>query len=324
MSTHPDRWRLVFMGTPAFACTILEALLARPYPVVGVVCQPDRPRGRGLTLTAPEVKQAAARAGLPVLQPERLRDPAFMDALRALAPDLIVVAAYGKILPRAILDLPPRGCINVHASLLPAWRGAAPIARAILAGETRTGVTTMRMDRGLDTGDILLSRVTDIGVLETAGELTVRLGSLGADLLLETLATLGRGALTPRPQDGARATLAPPLTREDGRVSWEDPADAVARRVRGCNPWPLAAAGLRGGRVQILRASSEAGGGHGDPPAPGQVIEARGDRLVVACGAGTRLAILEIGIPGRQAMSARDALNGRLVGPGDRFTTAPL
>jgi methionyl-tRNA formyltransferase len=316
--------RIVFMGTPDFAVPSLEALPVAGHDLVAVVTRPDRPRRHGgATPEASPVRAAATRLGLPVLQPETMRDPAFVAALAGAAPEAVVVVAFGRILTPDILALPPRGCTNVHASLLPRYRGAAPIARAIMAGETGTGVTTMRMERGLDTGDILLERACAIEPGETTGELTARLAVIGADLLVETLAALASGTLAPRPQDHAAATWAPPLRRADGRLDWSADAAAVAGRILGCNPWPIAEAGLRGGRIQILRAVAEPGPGIGAPAPAGTVLEAAGERIVVACAPASRLRILTLRLPGRRAQSARDAINGRMVRQGDLFTPPP-
>jgi len=323
--------RVVFMGTPAFAVPSLERLAAAGHALPLVVTRPDRPRRHGASKPeATPVKERASALGLEVAEPESLRDPSWLATLAAIRPDIVVVVAFGQILPPSVLELPARGAVNVHASLLPRWRGAAPIARAILAGDTVTGVTTMQMDRGLDTGPILLERRSDIDPGETAGELTARLAVLGADLLIETLDALERGTVTPRPQDAARATWAPPLRREDARIDWSEDAAAIAARVRGCLPWPVAEAGLRGGRVQILAAAAVPTGdgavpsaaGSAAPAEPGTVLEA-GAALVVACGGASRLGIRSLRLPGRRAVTAREAVNGRLVAPGDRLTAPP-
>jgi methionyl-tRNA formyltransferase len=254
-----------------------------------------------------------------------VRAPEFIQQIADLGPEVIVVVAYGRILPPEILAIPRRWCINVHASILPKHRGAAPIARAIMAGEKVTGVTTMKMDRGLDTGDILLQRECAIGLTETAGELTARLAELGADLLLETLERHRRGELEPKRQDAREATLAPPLTREDGHIDWSDGAQSIACRILGCNPWPLAVADLRGAPVQLLRAEVDFGPAAARDAAahPGEVVLAAGGRITVQCRGDGRLSLLELRFPGGRAMSARDALNGRLVSHGDRFAPAP-
>jgi methionyl-tRNA formyltransferase len=223
--------KLVFMGTPAFAVPTLEQTVAAGHQVVAVFTQPDRPKGRGQKDSMPPVKQAALRLALPVYQPERVRRPEVVEQLRELAPDAMVVVGYGQIIPKAILDIPPHGIINVHASLLPKYRGAAPIQWAIARGETRTGVTTMRINEGLDTGDMLLKWETEIGPDENAVELGARLAEAGADLLVRTLAELA--AIQPQPQDDAQATYAPILKKEDGKIDWRLPAREILNRIRG-------------------------------------------------------------------------------------------
>ena len=321
--------RLVFMGTPEFAVPSLCGLAAG-HDLVLVVTRPDRPRVRKSARSEPSpVKREALRLGVPVLQPESVREPELHAAVHDLSPDAIIVVAFGQILPPALLDLPPRWCINLHASLLPAYRGAAPIARAIMAGEIKTGVSTMRMDRGLDTGDVLLSQECAIAPGESAGELTDRLALLGAELLTRTMALHADDRLRPFPQDSARATFAPTLAPRDGLIDWTRPAASVSCQVRGCNPWPAARAGLRGQPVQILRAVPLASG---DPvrgldrssptgAAPGRVIDTGEGRLIVACGQDSLLEILELRFPGRRAVTALDAVNGRQVGAGDHFTS---
>jgi methionyl-tRNA formyltransferase len=301
------------MGTPAFACPSLEALLARgDDPVVGVVCQPDRPRGRGLAMSAPEVKRLAVARGLRVLQPERLSDPGFAAALRDLAPDLIVVAAYGKILPRWILDLPPHGCINVHASLLPRHRGAAPIPWAILAGDATTGVTIMVMNEEMDAGDILLSRSVAIAPEDTTGTLAARLAALGAATLTEAIDGLKAGRLRPTPQPTEGVTFAPRLAREQGRLDWSRPAAELDRVVRAFAPTPGAFTSLAGRLLKIHRARPEAL--QPDAP-PGTVVHAGGDGIVVATGAGA-LRLLELQLEGRRRLAAREFLAGHPVAVG--------
>jgi len=301
---------MVFMGTPAFACPILEALLVRADPVVGVVCQPDRPRGRGLGVSAPAVKRLAEANRLAVLQPERLRDAAFQDALRALAPDLVVVAAYGKILPRAVLDLPPRGCINVHASLLPRHRGAAPIAWSILAGDTVTGVTIMAMTEEMDAGDILLQRETPIAPDDTGGTLGERLARLGAAAIGEAIDGLQAGTLRPVPQPAAGVTFAPRIEREHCRLDWRRTAIELERQVRALAPSPSAFTTLGGKLLKVHRAALATGTG----PA-GQVVAAGPDGLVVAAGTGA-LRLLEVQLEGRRRLSAAEFLIGHRLAPG--------
>ncbi|HEU4402699.1 MAG TPA: methionyl-tRNA formyltransferase [Candidatus Polarisedimenticolia bacterium] len=318
--------KLVFMGTPDFAVPSLRSLLRAGHTVQAVVTQPDRPRRRQSSPPEPSpVKQEALRSGLPVLQPESPRDPEFGERLRVIGPETAVVVAYGRILPPDVLAIPPRWCVNLHASLLPRYRGAAPIARAIMAGEKVTGVTTMRMDRGLDTGDILLVKECAIGLSETAGELTVRLATLGADLLVETLGLHARGALDPRRQDARDATQAPPLARADGRIDWRQWAQEIANRVRGCNPWPITATSLRGETLKILRAevSFEPTAKRGGRVPPGRVVAADRGRILVQCRGESRLSLLEICFPGRRPISAQDALNGRLIRVGDAFAPPP-
>ena len=301
---------MVFMGTPAFACPILEALLVRADPVVGVVCQPDRPRGRGLGVSAPAVKRLAEANRLPVLQPERLRDAAFQDALRALAPDLVVVAAYGKILPRAVLDLPPRGCINVHASLLPRHRGAAPIAWSIRAGDAVTGVTIMAMTEEMDAGDILLQRETPIAPDDTGGTLGERLARLGAAAIGEAIDGLQAGTLRPVPQPAAGVTFAPRIEREHCRLDWRRTAIELERQVRALAPSPSAFTTLGGKLLKVHRAALAAGTG----PAS-QVVAAGPDGLVVAAGTGA-LRLLEVQLEGRRRLSAAEFLIGHRLAPG--------
>jgi methionyl-tRNA formyltransferase len=300
------------MGTPGFACPILEGLLARNDPVVGVVCQPDRPRGRGLGVTAPEVKQLAVARGLPVLQPERLREPGFVDALRALAPDLVVVAAYGKILPRTLLDLPPRGCINVHASLLPRHRGAAPIVWSILAGDATTGVTIMAMNEEMDAGDILLTRETAIAPAETGGSLTARLARLGAEALGTAIDGLQAGTLRPAPQPATGITFAPRIEREHRRIDWARSATEIERLVRALAPAPSALTTLAGRVLKVHRAGLATGT---QPAPPGTILAAGPDGIRVATGAGT-LALLEVQLEGRRRLTAAEFLAGHPLPPG--------
>jgi methionyl-tRNA formyltransferase len=303
------------MGTPAFACSILEALLGRADPVVGVVCQPDRPRGRGLDVTSPEVKRLAERRGIPVLQPERLRDPSFQEALARVAPDVIVVAAYGRILPRTILDLPPRGCINVHASLLPRHRGAAPIPWAILAGDQVTGVTIMVMNEEMDAGDILFQRSTPIGADDTAGSLGERLARLGAEAIGEALDGLQAGSLRATPQPGTGITFAPRIEPEQARIDWTRPALELERHVRGFAPAPSAFTTLGGRRLKVHRAALAAPGEPDVPAAPGRVIAAGADGIVVAAGAGA-LRLLEVQLEGRRRLGSAEFLAGHRLAPG--------
>ena len=308
-------WRIVFMGTPSFACPSLAALLAGPDTVVAVVCQPDRPRGRGLALTAAPVKLLALEHGLPVLQPPKVRTPEFLDELRGFAPDLIVVAAYGRILPRTILDLPPRGCINVHASILPRHRGAAPIQRAILAGDAETGVTIMVMSEEMDAGDVLLVRTTPIGPDDTGGSLGERLSHLGATALTDAIAGLESGSVRPVPQPADGITFAPRIEREHTRLDWSRPAVVLARTVRAFAPDPAAFTTLDGTTLKVFAAEARTERGE-----PGRILEASPRGLVVAAGDGA-LVLLEVQPQGKRRMSAGAFLAGRRVVPGSCLGT---
>ncbi|MFQ5665911.1 MAG: methionyl-tRNA formyltransferase [Candidatus Binatia bacterium] len=297
--------RLVFFGTPDFAVPSLRVLLTGSDTVVGVVCQPDKPAGRGQRLTAPPIKQLAVSAGVPLLQPTRLRADEFADALRAWSPDLVVVAAYGKFLPQRVLDLPPHGCINVHASLLPKYRGAAPIQWAILRGEDRTGVTIMRMNERLDAGNVLLQRATAIGRDETYGELQARLAVLGAQALAEVMTRLHAGPLAGTPQREADATLAPMIKKDDGCIDWTQAACAIARMVRAFNPWPSAYTHLAGRRVKVHRAHVIAT----TPAASPGTVTAVGSGIAVATGEGT-LVVDELQLEGRKRLTAAEFARG--------------
>lgn len=306
--------RVVFMGTPQFAVPSLEALLDAGYDVVGAFTQPDRPVGRGHKLAACPVKEAALRRGVPVYQFERLRSEEGLACLRGLAPDLVVTAAFGQILSQALLDVPRLGTVNVHASLLPAYRGAAPINWCIINGETKTGVTTMLTDAGVDTGDMLLRRETDIGEMETAGELTERLAQMGAELLIETLAGYIAGEITPTKQDERLASRQPMLKKEMGRIDWTRSAAQIACQARGLNPWPCACTGYAGGVLKVYLARPAQGEGE-----PGTVLVASAkEGLIVACGEGA-LEILEMQAPGGKRMTARAYLAGKKIEPGTKF-----
>jgi methionyl-tRNA formyltransferase len=300
------------MGTPGFARTILEALLARPDPVVGVVCQPDRPRGRGLAVEPPEVKRLALAHGLPVLQPERLRDPAFDAALGRLAPDLVVVAAYGRILPRAVLDLPPLGCINVHASLLPRHRGAAPVTWTILAGDDVTGVTIMAMNDEMDAGDVLLQRATPVAPDETGGSLAARLAHLGAEAIGEAIEGLRAGTIRPVPQPAVGITFAPRIDRDQRRIDWRRAAEEIERQVRALAPAPSAFTTLDGRLLKVHRARVAT---VAPSAAPGTVVGVDDDGIVVAAGAGG-LRLLEVQLEGRRRLGTREFLAGHRLAPG--------
>jgi len=303
--------RVLFFGTPDFAVPSLRALVGEGFEVVGVVTRPDRPTGRHRSHASPSaVKVAALAEDLPVLQPERPASPEFVAQARALAPDLSIVAAYGHILSQALLDVPPQGSLNVHASLLPALRGAAPIQRAILQGLTESGITIMRMEAGMDTGPILYQVATPIAPDETGGELAVRLAELGAEALIEALTLMEETGLEPRPQDHARATLAPKLKREEERLDWSCPAEVVARKIRAFDPRPGAWTWCRGKELKLygVRVSPEAG-------APGRVLAA-GDSLLVGCATGA-VEVSEVQPAGRARMAARAFLNGRGIAVGD-------
>jgi methionyl-tRNA formyltransferase len=298
--------KLVFLGTPQFAVPTLEAVVAGGHEVAAVYTQPDRPKGRGQSLAHSPVKEAALRLGIPVRQPERIRRPEVVAELAAIGARAMVVVGYGQIIPQSIIDLPPLGIINVHASLLPRYRGAAPIQWAIARGETRTGVTTMQIDAGLDTGAMLLKAETGIGPEETALELGPRLAAMGASLLVETLGGLETGLVVPEPQDNAAATLAPILSREDGLVDWRLPAAVIANRARGFLPWPGAWTWFRGQRFQIWRCRPAAMDG---PLEPGRLFAA-GRRLYARCGEASVLELLEVQAEGRKRVPAEAFLNG--------------
>ena len=290
------------MGTPAFAVPTLERTVAAGHQVAAVFTQPDRPKGRGQKDAMPAVKEAALRLGLPVYQPDRVRRPEIVEQLRELTPDAMVVVGYGQILPTSILDIPPRGIFNVHASLLPKYRGAAPVQWAIARGETRTGVTTMRIDEGLDTGDILLQWETEIGSDENAVELSARLAAAGADLLVRTLAELS--TIRPRPQDDSQATYAPILNKEDGKIDWQLPAIQILNRVRGFEPWPGGYGFLRGQRFQICKATL------GEPKLPPGALRIVNRKLYAGCGSNESIELREVQLEGKKRMQAAAFLNG--------------
>jgi methionyl-tRNA formyltransferase len=297
--------RLIFLGTPAFAVPTLERILEAGHSVISVVTQPDRPKGRGQALAASPVKEAALRANLPVFQPERIRRPEGVSHLAELGAEAMVVVGYGQILPQSIIDLAPHGILNVHASLLPKYRGAAPIQWSIANGETVTGVTTMRIDAGLDTGDMLLRAATAIRADETAIELGQRLAILGADLLVETLKRLGTGALTAEKQDTSQATYAPILKKEDGLIDWRSPAEAIHNRVRGLLPWPGAYTTFRGQTLHVWRSRVVEA-----PPGIARRLWKFDKSLGVVCGAGG-LELLEVQLEGKKRVSGADFANGQ-------------
>ena len=296
--------RIVFMGTPEFAVPSLRALCEAGYDVVGVFTQPDRPKGRGNKVVFSPVKEYAVSRGIPVFQPQRIRRDG-IDDLRALAPDLCVTAAFGQILSQEVLDIPPLGNINVHASLLPRHRGSAPIAWAIMQGDAEAGVTTMMMDKGIDTGDMLLKAATPIQPGETCGELTARLSELGAALLMDTMRALEAGTLKRVPQHEADMTYDPMLTKEMGIIDWTLPAAEIVGRVHGLNPWPGCSTAFEGGRLKILKAEVAEGGGQ-----PGEVLVADAKNgLVIAAGEGAvRVKLMQA--PGGKPMEPKVYLNG--------------
>jgi methionyl-tRNA formyltransferase len=287
LDVSASKMRLIYLGTPLFAVPTLERIVAAGHEVLSVLTQPDRPRGRGQQLAQSPVKEAALRLGLPVYQPERVRKPEAVEHLRSLGADAMVVVGYGQIIPQSVIDLVPNGIINVHASLLPKYRGAGPIQWAIVHGETRTGVTTMRIDAGLDTGDMLLKAGTEIGPDENAVELGHRLAAMGADLLVTTLD--GLGTIVPEKQDNTQASYAPMLKKEDGLVDWNWPVETIHNRVRGLQPWPGAYTMFRGQRLYVWKTR----------------IEAMGDT--------GRLTLVEVQLEGRKRMAAADFANGQRI-----------
>lgn len=311
--------RIVFMGTPEFAVPSLEALLKSDDQVVGIVTQPDRPKGRGQVLTPPPIKLLAQREGIPFLQPVKIRVPEFLTALAAWKPDLIAVTAYGRILHSPILTLPPMGCVNVHGSLLPKYRGAAPVQWAVINGEAETGITTMMMDEGMDTGAMLLQESLPIFPEDTSGTLAPRLAALGGSLLVKTIARLKAGTITPQPQNPALATLAPPLKKEDGVIDWATSASNIANRVRGLSPWPGAYTYLSSERWMVWSATQSPG----KPDiAPGTIIEVTKQSIQVATGDGV-LALREIQPSNSKRLTVAQYLAGHRVSAGQRFDAEP-
>ncbi len=308
--------RILFCGTPEFALPSLDSLIAAPdISIEAVITQPDRPRGRGQEMTAPPVKDFAIGAGLHVFQPEKIRSVSARDFITNVAPDAIVIIAYGQIIPALLLDIPRLGWINVHASLLPRYRGAAPIQWAIVNGETRTGVTTMRIDPGLDTGPTLEKTEIDIGTDETAPQLSKRLAEAGGDLIVSTLRKLDRGEIQPQPQDEALATHARPLKKEDGRVDWNTRPQEIYNRIRGLEPWPGAFTKFRGQLCQLWGRPAEH---QQTPQAPGTILSSGSDALV-ECGNGTFLQIEAVQLEGRKRIPVRDFVNGARLKPGEKF-----
>ena len=343
--------RIVFFGTPAFAVPSLEALIGSAHDVIGVISQPDRPKGRGQQVQSTPTKQVAQAHAIPVIQPVKIKEDAFLQAIRDLQPDLGVVVAFGRILPDALLAIPRLGMINVHGSILPRYRGAAPIQRAVLAGDTETGVTIMRVATALDAGPTFSAGTVPIPPDATSGDVEATLARLGAQLLLPVVDDLAAGRAVETPQDDARATHAAKITKAEGTLDWNEPAAVVHNKVRGLQPWPLASTHLAGERLVLrrtwplghpgdpgvrspfghadgvrspIRQSEVTGspeGRNGDltPGTPGTVVRADGDELIVACGGGTALRVLEIQPEGRRTMTAREFLAGRGAAEGARF-----
>jgi methionyl-tRNA formyltransferase len=307
--------RIVFLGSGAFAVPCLEALLRAGHEVLAVVTQPDRPRGRGLELEPPPTKPVALAAGLPVLQPARIKAPEAVEQVRSLGAELQVVVAYGQILPRPVIEAAPLGSLNVHASLLPRYRGAAPIQWAIVRGEQETGVTTMLIDEGLDSGPLLLARATPIGAAETASELFPRLAALGAELLLASIEGLRSGTLPAIPQDPALVTHAPLIRKSDGLVDWASSAIGIERRIRGFHPWPGVTAHHGGKALRLLRAIPVEA-----PGQPGEVLAVGREGVLVACGGGSALRLLEVQPESRKAMPASAYAIGARLAAGARLS----
>lgn len=304
--------RIVFMGTPDFAVPSLQALIDAGHDVCAVYTQPDKPQGRKQILTAPPVKTLALEHDIPVFQPNTLKNEDEQARLRELAPEVIIVVAYGKLLPKAVLDIPPHGCINVHGSLLPRWRGAAPIQWAVIAGDEKAGVTTMQMAEGLDTGDMLLTYETKVGEKETAGELFDRLAQSGAELLTQTLVKLDE--ITPRPQDDAQSCYAHMLDKQMAVIDWSKSAHEIDCLIRGLNPWPIALTTLSGERLKVFAVEKANGNGE-----PGTVLEADPKKgLTVACGEGA-LKLTEIQLVGGKRMKATDFLRGHAIEVGTKL-----
>jgi methionyl-tRNA formyltransferase len=313
--------RIVFCGTPEFAVPTLRGLLANPqFAVEAVVTQPDRPRGRGQRVSASPVKEVAEQARVPVYQPGSVKSDEARDFFAEIKPDAVVIIAYGQIIPRRLLEIPRLGWMNLHGSLLPKYRGAAPIAWAIINGERKTGLTTMQLDPGLDTGPILLRREIEIGGDETAPELAKRMAELGPPLVAESLIKLDRGEIEPIPQDSTQASLAPILTKELGRIDWSLTADEIYNRIRGLAPWPGAFTTFRGRLCQVWArpSTSVTAGDAANAPERGRVFMSDA-AIEVACGKGTRLLLDSVQVEGRKRISAREFAHGARLGIGERF-----
>ncbi len=311
--------RIVFCGTPEFALPTLQRLIAEPdFSVETVITQPDRPRGRGQEISSSPVKDVALEAGIHVFQPEKIKSDSAFEFFKRMSPDAVVIIAYGQIVPARLLDIPRLGWINLHASLLPKYRGAAPINWAIVNGETRTGLTTMRIDPGMDTGPTLLRWETEILPDETAPELARRMAAAGPELMIETLRKYDRGEITPVPQDHSQATLAPMLKREDGRIDWSQPAPQIYNRIRGLDPWPGAFTVFRGqichawGRPEEMSGAAQPG-----------TLTVSGTSVFAACGNGTSLRLEFVQMEGKKRMAAREWANGARLQPSESFETSP-
>ena len=316
--------RLVFCGTPDFAVPAFRHFLAQPdFQILGVITQPDRPRGRGRELSFSPIKEASLDARIVVHQPEKIRAPEVQALLEGLAPDAIVIIAYGQIIPASLLPIPKFGWINLHASLLPKYRGAAPLNWAIVNGEAKTGVTTMRIDAGMDTGDVLLQEEVAIGAAETAPELAARLAVLGAPLMSKSLRGLADGSITPRPQRGWEASLAPILKREDGRINWALTASEIFNRIRGFAPWPGAFTTFRGQTCHIWGEPSSGASSANEPAAQGNAplgtIFVHHNEVFVSCAGPTYLRVTAVKLEARKHVSAAEFLNGARLRPGERF-----
>ncbi len=306
--------RIVFMGTPEFAVPCLQKLIDCGHEVTGVFTQPDKPQGRKMILTPPPVKELALANGIPVYQPVKMRDGTALEMMKEANPELAIVVAYGKILPKEILELPKYGCINIHASLLPKLRGAGPIQWSVINGFEKTGVTSMQMDEGLDTGDMLISREIEIGENDTAGDMHDKLSVLGAEVLEETINALIAGKLNPEKQNHDEFTYAPMLSKELSPIDWNAPAREVHNKIRGLSPWPSATAVLGGKKVKIHKSILAGDAGK----SAGEVVE-NGKRLVVSCGDGKCIEIINLQAEGKKAMSAADFMRGNPVNIGDIF-----
>jgi len=308
--------KVIFMGTPQFAVPTLEKLLERGHEVVAVLTQPDKPAGRGRKLVPSAVKVVAERAGIRVLQPETLRDEALMAELRAMEPDVVVVVAFGHLLPPGVLRMPRHGCVNVHASLLPEYRGAAPINWAVIRGEKRTGVTTFRMDETMDTGEILLQREVPIKDEDDAGTLYARLADVGAAVLAETLDGLEKGTLTPSKQDASRASRAPKLKKEDGQIDWTEQAERIWCLIRGTVPWPVAYTHHRGRVLRVWKAGWRPGEPEGEA---GEIVAISSLGIEVKAGGGV-VVLVEVQPENRRKMGGQEFASGHALAPGDRFS----